>query len=70
MNLSKSKYCQCVQCEKMIWLNKYKTDSAAVMDKEAIFETGRKVGELAKGLFGDYNDISFNRDYNVMIEKT
>ena len=55
--LSKSRYCQCVQCEKIFWLNKYKPDEQAGEDKTVLFENGRKVGELAKGLFGDYEDI-------------
>ena len=34
-------------------MNKYKPDCASGEDKSAIFENGKKVGELAKGLFGD-----------------
>ena len=26
MNLSKSKYCNAVQCKKILWLNKYKSE--------------------------------------------
>ena len=68
--LSKSRYCQCVQCEKILWLNKYKPDEAAGVDKTVIFENGHKVGELAKGLFGDYEDVEFQRPLTIMIEKT
>ena len=68
--LSKSKYCQCVQCEKIFWLNKYKPDVAAGEDKTVLFENGHKVGELAKGLFGPYEDIPFDITLNPMIEKT
>ena len=68
--LSKSRYCKVVQCEKIIWLNKYKPECAVFEDKEAIFATGREVGELAKGLFGDYEDIEFDKNLSVMIEKT
>ena len=46
--ISKSNYCQCVQCEKIFWLNKYKAESAASENNESVFETGKKVGELAK----------------------
>lgn len=28
--LSKSSYCDCIQCNKMFWLNKYKKDLAVV----------------------------------------
>lgn len=70
IHLSKSKYCKCVQCEKILWMNKYKPNEAAVEDKETIFENGRKVGELAKGLFGEYEDIEFDITLTPMIEKT
>ena len=58
--LSKSKYCRCVQCQKILWLEKYKPECATPEDKTVIFENGHKVGELAKGLFGDYEDIPFH----------
>ena len=51
-------------------VEKYKPDCAAGEDKSAIFENGRKVGELAKGLFGDYEDIEFDINLSNMIEKT
>ena len=70
VHLSKSRYCKVVQCEKIIWLNKYKQECAEFEDNEAIFATGRKVGELAKGLFGDYGDIPFDKNLSNMIEKT
>ena len=70
VNLSKSKYCQCVQCEKIFWMNKYKPDEAAGEDKTVLFENGRKVGELAKGLFGPYEDIPFDITLTPMIGKT
>ena len=68
--LSKSRYCQGVQCEKILWLNKYRPELAAGEDKETIFANGRKVGQLAKGLFGDYEDIPFDITLAPMIEKT
>ena len=68
--LSKSKYCQCVQCKKMFWLGKYRKYCAAGEDKTAIFETGHRVGELAKGLFGDYEDVPFDITLTPMIERT
>ena len=68
--LSKSSYCKCVQCEKILWLNKYKNDDAVSDGNDAVFETGRKVGELAKGLFGDYEDIPADVKLDVRIEKT
>jgi len=59
-----------VQCEKIHWLNKYKPDSSAVENNESTFEKGRQVGELAKGLFGDYEDIPFDKDFSLRLEKT
>ena len=67
--LSKSKYCKCVQCEKILWLDKYKPISSDDTDK-SVFEKGRQVGELAKGLFGDYDDVPFDENIGVRIEKT
>lgn len=70
MYLSKSRYCEGVQCEKILWLNENKPNTSDDNSSEAILETGRKVGELAKGLFGDYTDVDYDTDINVRIEKT
>ena len=70
MHLSKSKYCEGVQCEKILWLNEHKPDNMVDKGSEAILETGRKVGELAKGLFGDYEDVAYDSNISVRIEKT
>lgn len=68
--LSKSRYCDCVQCEKIFWLNEFKPSSSAVEKNEPIFEKGREVGELAKGLFGDYEDIPLYGDFNLRLQET
>ena len=68
--LSKSSYCSCMQCEKILWLNKYKKESSTAEMNESVFETGRKVGELAKSLFGDYVDIPFDSKLNEKKKKT
>lgn len=68
--LSKSNYCKCVQCEKILWLNKYKPEFSQVETNESVFETGRQVGELAKRLFGDYKDIPYDKNIKVRLEKT
>lgn len=70
ISLSKTKYCKCVQCKKIIWLNKYKPELAVQTTRESVVENGAKVGELAKSLFGKYEGIEFNIDLNVMIEQT
>lgn len=68
--LSKSRYCKCVQCKKIIWLKKYKPKYAVQTARESVLENGTRVGELAKGLFGKYEDVQFNEDLNVMIKQT
>ncbi len=68
--LSKSLYCAGVQCEKILWLNNYKPDSSIAEKNESPLEKGREVGEFAKGLFGDYEDIPFDEDFTVRLEKT
>lgn len=74
--LSKSRYTQFRCCEKALWLNKFKPEEAVVDDAtQARFDTGSKVGELAKGLLGPYEEMTTRRpdghlDYARMIEKT
>ena len=68
--LSKSRYCKCIQCKKILWLKKYKPDVAVPSEKDAVFENGKRVGDLAKNLFGKYEDVEFNEELNVMLEKT
>lgn len=70
INLSKSKYCKCVQCKKIIWLNKYKPELAIQTARDSVLENGARVGELAKRLFGKYEDVKFNKDLNIMIKQT
>ena len=68
--LSKSKYCKLVQCPKILWMNKYKSDVAVPTAREAVLANGTAVGELARNLFGKYTNIEFNKDLNIMIEDT
>ena len=70
VHLSKSKYCKCVQCKKILWLEKYKPEFAVKTAKDSVLENGKKVGKIAKGLFGNYQNIEFNENLNIMIEKT
>ena len=69
INLSKSRYCSAVQCEKILWLNQNKPELSPVEDK-TIFEKGRQVGELAKGLFGDYEDVTTDADFSTRLNET
>lgn len=70
VSLSKSKYCKAVQCNKILWLDKNKKEVAVNTASESVLENGTKVGELAKGLFGEYVNIEFNEDLAKMIEET
>ena len=70
MNLSKSKYCNGIQCKKMLWLDKYKSDVKEDVDNSAIMDNGNDVHEVARKLFGDDINIQFNDNLNVMIEDT
>ena len=68
--MSKSKYCRAVQCEKILWLDKYKKEVAIAPDNTAVLETGTEVGILARELFGKYTNIEYNEDLTVMLEAT
>lgn len=68
--LSKSKYCNAVQCPKILWMQENMPEKFDDSDMpEAIFETGNKVARLAKGLFGDYCEVPFS-DINTMLNET
>lgn len=68
--LSKSKYCKAKQCKKILWMDKYKIEEKVQLSKDAVFKNGTMVGELAKGLFGEYVNIEFNQDLSKMISAT
>jgi len=68
--LSKSTYCDATQCNKILWLDKYKSNVAEEADNEDRIETGQEVGELAKKLFGEGKDISYDLGLAQMIIKT
>ena len=70
MNLSKSSYCNAIQCNKMLWLYKNYPEEAAEIDNKQILDNGTEVGILAKNLFGPHIDIEFNKDLNQMIKDT
>ena len=68
VNLSKSKYCHCLQCKKFFWLDEYKPEDLT-KTTNATIEIGKKVGQLARRLFGSYQHISKDNK-QVMAEKT
>jgi len=59
LNLSKSKYCALWQCPKILWLRKYKPEQEKADESaQAHMEAGSEVGELARGIFGEYVDVT------------
>lgn len=70
MNLSKSKYCNGIQCRKMLWLDKYKKDYKEDSGVDSVFDNGNDVHEVARKLFGNDINIEFNDNLNIMISDT
>lgn len=68
--LSKSRYCQGLQCPKMLWLQKNKPEEAVSLADEAVLENGRMVGEVAREYFGKYDLIDFSFDKQMMCDQT
>ncbi|MBQ9011782.1 MAG: DUF2779 domain-containing protein, partial [Bacilli bacterium] len=68
--LSKSKYCNAIQCNKLLWLDTNKKEEKKLPENESILDDGVEVGLVAKDLLGDHIDIEFNEDLNIMIENT
>ena len=70
IHLSKSKYCRAIQCNKMLWLEKNKPEEKGEMDNQAVLDNGTKVGEFAKGIFGNYTNIEYDENLDKMIYDT
>ena len=69
--LSKSRYTQFRLCDKALWLGVFKPEEAVIDDatKER-FAAGTEIGEVAKGLLGDYEDIltlAVQNDYFLLV---
>ncbi len=70
LQLTKSDYVLGVQCLKMLWLKNFREDEYdEAVTNQSILDVGREVGNLAKGLFGAYSEISVG-DIESMIEET
>ena len=71
MSLSKSRYCTGIRCKKELWLSCFKSEVAEEQDNDAVLDNGNKVGDFARGLFGDdYILIEYNDNKKIMIEET
>lgn len=63
IGLSKSKYTTFCQCAKALWLKTYKPEVEKIDDATQIrFEKGTEVGELAKRIFGPFEDVTVIND--------
>ena len=70
MNLSKSRYTTGITCGKKLWLSCYKPEEAEDASNDAVLDNGTMVGELARGLFGNYELVEFDTNFKNMINKT
>lgn len=70
MYLSKSKYCSAVQCNKILWLDKYRSDMREELSNGSVLDNGTDVGIIAKDLFGEHIDIEFSEKLEDMINDT
>ena len=73
MNLSKSQYMKGLQCPKALWLFKNRKDLANEPDQSRhnLFDTGQRVGDLAKKLFPGGAEVTYlQSDYPGMIDQT
>ena len=70
MNLSKSRYTAGVTCSKKLWLNCFKPEEAEDLGNDAVLDNGTKIGELARGLLGEYHLVSFDTNFINMINET
>ena len=70
MNLSKSKYCQGIQCKKILWLLKNKPEEMEEPDNNAIMEQGNMVHEVARYMFGEHVNIEYDDDLSEMVKDT
>ncbi len=70
MNLSKSRYCNGLQCKKMLWLDKNKPEVKKVIDNSSVLEQGNTVHEVARYLFGEHVNIEYTDNLSEMVSNT
>lgn len=71
IGISKSRYTLYRQCPKALWLKTYRPEQAEISDAlRQRFESGSVVGDLAKGLFGNYSDVTaYTSDGKLDLDK-
>ena len=71
MYLSKSIYVNVWRCPKGAWINKYHPEWVAYSEaQQALFDTGNEVGDLARGMFGPYVDVTAYKEDGVSLNKS
>ena len=70
LTLSKSKYISGLQCPKILWLDSNRPELRDDSDKQKTFERGTFVGDLARGYFGEYHLIDFDKGIADMLKQT
>jgi hypothetical protein len=79
MFLSKSQYCECKNCPKILWLYHHKPelleDTDSLENSEKInaddrLNVGIKVGNVARDYFEDYSLIPYKDNINEMVDET
>jgi len=59
MYLSKSIYVNVWKCPKGAWINKYHPEWVVISeDQQALLDTGHEVGDIARGMFGPFVDVT------------
>jgi len=68
---SKSKYCLGYQCQKLLWLSKYKPElKPEDPSLQVRFDEGNIIGDLAMGLFGDFKEVTaYKEDGKLNLNK-
>lgn len=71
IDISKSRYTLFRQCPKALWLKMYKPELCVISDAlQQRFQAGSIVGDLAKGLFGKYVEVTtYNKDGKLDLAK-
>ena len=70
VNISKSLYCNYVQCKKMVWLLKNKMEEYEEQKDEQVLANGNRVGDLARSYFGNYSLVKYDEVLINMIMDT